>query len=346
MGRVFRCALQYDREEATAPPAVIAKFPTEDLGYRSLLDQFAVYEREVRFYSELRDDCPIPTPVCYFADRDPASGDFLILLEDLAPAQPGKPIAGCTRGEALAAVELIAKMHSRWWTDKRLDSLEWLATPDVPRMELFISRNYHDAWRAFARRSSNHLPAHLSRAGRLLGRHLLTVLRRLSSPPRTLVHGDFQLGNIFFSEAGTIRAVADWQVVVRARGPMDLGHFVVRSLDPAERRTAEADLIRRYHEILVRSGIEAYSLQDCWDDYRLSVLSQFGLGIVLEYALSRHKREEPAEDAALQALSVVSGRLFAAIDDLRPEELLPREPLWRRYLPSSWGGQSQAQISG
>jgi hypothetical protein len=334
VGRVFRCSLQFDREEPTAPSTVIAKFPTDDPGYRELLDRFRVYEREVRFYREIRNACPIPTPMCYFADRDSVTHDFLILLEDLAPAQPGRPAVGCTVEEAGRVIDHQAKLHARWWGDPDLDDLEWLPTPSVRRMEDFLSQNYRAAWRAFHVRSLGPLEGRVKRAGRLLGEQLISVLRHLSSAPRTLVHGDFQLGNVFFSKDGEIKAVADWQVVVKARGPMDLSHFVVRSLEPEDRRAAEGELVRRYHDTLILNGVKDYSFQDCWDDYRLSSLAQLGLGVALQHALSTHKTKETAAAGdSTEDLGRVGMRLFAAVAELRPDDLLMHRQPWKRFWP-------------
>jgi Uncharacterized oxidoreductase dhs-27/Ecdysteroid kinase-like family len=335
VGRVFRCSLRYDREAPTAPSTIIAKFPTDDPGYRGLLDRFGVYEREVRFYREIRDDCPIPVPVCYFAERDPVTHDFLILLEDLAPAQPGRPLVGCSTAEANSVIDHLAKLHARWWGDADLDGLEWLPTPSVQRIEDFVSRNHRAAWREFPLQSAGPLETRIKRAGRLLGGQLITVLRHLSKAPRTLVHGDFQLANVFFSKDGEIRAVADWQVVVKARGPMDLSHFVVRSFEPEDRREAEGDLVRRYHQSLILNGVKDYSFQECWDDYRLSSLAQLGLGVALQHALSTHKTKEMAPGDAPDAINRMGMRLFAAVTDLHPDDLLARGKLWRRLLPST-----------
>jgi hypothetical protein len=330
VGRLFRCSIAYDREVPTAPKTLIAKFPTDHMGRRSLFDEFGLYEREVRFYRQLRDETPMPTPLCFFSERDPATGDFAILLEDVAPAAPGDPLVGCTVEEARAAVDLISRMHLKWWQDETLDRQEWLPAPNSEQMKHRVAETYQSAWGAFVDRIGEHLPDALLKLGPKLGEHLPTVLDRLSSPPRTLVHGDFQLGNIFYSEARDIVVVADWQVIVRARGPMDVAYFLARSLDPKDRRAAEGELIRRYHRNLRSNGVEGYTFQESWNDYRLAVLSQFGLGVVLGYALAGETAEETTQSRQEALAAVVSARLIAALRDLRPQEILESQSFWRR----------------
>jgi hypothetical protein len=36
----------------------------------------------------------------------------------------------------------------------------------------------------------------------------------------------------------------------------------------------ERDLLRRYHDGLVRGGVGGYSWADCWNDYRLAVATR------------------------------------------------------------------------
>ena len=75
------------------------------------------YEREVRFYKEIAPTVGIRTPRCYHADWDRDSGLFVLLLEDLAPAQQGDQIDGCTLEQAALALDELAKLHAPRWAD-------------------------------------------------------------------------------------------------------------------------------------------------------------------------------------------------------------------------------------
>lgn len=329
VGRLFRIALKYDGQVA-GPASVIAKFAAADPARRALFSEFGLYEREVLFYRELQARSPVPTPRCFYAHSDRDAGQFLLLLEDLHPSAPRDPIAGATREQASAALNLISKMHGRWWQTPELDA-PWLPALNTPSLWGRVQETYEAAWAEFAVENAAHLPREILRLGSRLNEHLLTVIDRLSRPPLTLVHGDYQLGNIFYGETGEIRAVADWQVIVKGRPAMDVAHLVVRSLPPEVRRRAESSLVRRYCEALTAAGGGPYSERECWEDYRLSALSQFGLGIVLAHALRAGRMPRQAERRIDSVAAVVGTRLIAALLDLRPLDVLDSRRWWTRF---------------
>lgn len=327
VGRLFRCRLTY--AGGSGPATVVAKLAGEASASRSLFQRFGLFEREVGFYRELQAETPVPTPGCYFAGLDKESGDFALLLEDLGGSATGNPLAGATAEQVRQALDLAAKMHARWWNDESLAHRNWLVGANAPRMKAVIAEMYGPAWSAFDAAFGKHLPAPLQKLGPSLGALLPRVLDHLSTPPVTLVHGDFQPANLFYAADGRIVAVGDWQVIVRARGAMDVSYLLVNGVDPAERRRIERDAVRDYHLALMADGVQGYTLAELWGDYRLAALSQFGLVIVLSYALRSDAPAAP--DPEREALASVAGaRLISAMTDLRPQELLEKAPLWRR----------------
>lgn len=330
VGRLYRCHLSYDSSPLDSPRSLVIKFPGADKALRELFNEFGLYEREVRFYAEIGAATGLPTARCYYAATDDSTGNFVILLEDLAPASPGDTLAGATEKEAERALDLISHMHAKWWNHQALSELDWLPSPSTDRMRDLINRDYAEAWARFAANFGEYLPAAVMRLGAQLGEHLVDVIERLSAPPTTLVHGDFQPGNVFYDEDDAIRALIDWQVVVSSRGPMDVAYFVARSLDPAVRRRVERKLVRRYHASLLNAGVRDYSFDECWDDYRLAILSQFGLGVVLAHALQTRTTQPKSSERLRAVAAVVGSRLTAALVDLRPLEVITGRPLWKR----------------
>ena len=76
---------------------------------------------------------------------------------------------------------------------------------------------------------------------------------------------------MFFGADGEM-AVCDWQIVSRARGPYDVAYFLSQSVNPADRRAIEMDILHRYHEKLLERGVPEYSFDQCFDDYRRSAM--------------------------------------------------------------------------
>ena len=88
--------------------------------------------------------------------------------------------------------------------------------------------------------------------------------------PRAVQHGDYRLDNMLFgtSEGGYPLAVVDWQTVVWGPPAFDASYFLGAGLSVDDRRKAERELLRRYHEGLRAGGITDYGWDDLWRDYR------------------------------------------------------------------------------
>ena len=89
---------------------VLAKFPAASEASRRTARRFRSYEKEFRFYTEVAPTVGIATPACHHAEMDPETHDFVLLLEDLAPARVGDQLAGCGVADRhfAAAVDLDA----------------------------------------------------------------------------------------------------------------------------------------------------------------------------------------------------------------------------------------------
>src|SRR5262245_63967211 len=79
-----------------------------------------MYEREARFYAELADRVPVPTPRCFHASAE------LLVLEDLAPAVAGTFAEGLTSARVEAVIDVLVAMHGEWQGRAELDRLPWL----------------------------------------------------------------------------------------------------------------------------------------------------------------------------------------------------------------------------
>ena len=72
---------------------------------------------------------------------------FTLVLEDLAPAESGDQIAGCSLDQARAAAVNVAGLHAPTWNDPSLRELDWLI-PDLaayPEMAAAIPGGRHRA---------------------------------------------------------------------------------------------------------------------------------------------------------------------------------------------------------
>ncbi len=328
VGRLFRVRLQYDIEEEGAPAALVAKLAARPGAIRDIAVRFRLYEREARFYQELAHRVEVRTPRLYHAVASPGSATYALLLEDMCPAVEGDPLTGCTLEQAEMLIGCLARMHAAWWNSPELDQLPWLPLPNDEVTLQTADAFFGAAWQAFLRNLDHEVSQPIVALGERL-KHDRSVLDRLAAPPRTLVHGDLRVSNLMFANdaAKKLRAVVDWQTVGQCRGAMDVASLFVNNLQPEERRLAEAELLPRYWRALQENGVRGYSFDDCWLDYRLAVVDQFGQGVVLSSLLYVDGQQD-------EELGRVTGnRLLTAVLDLDLVDLLPPVSGWARWLP-------------
>ena len=90
-----------------------------------------------------------------------------------------------------------------------------------------------------------------------------------NSGPRTFVHGDPHMGNLFVdTAAGNRTGFLDWAMIGRSPGLRDVAYVLCNSIPAAVRATDERGWVERYCELLAGSGIEL-DPDAAWDTYRL-----------------------------------------------------------------------------
>jgi hypothetical protein len=315
MGRSVRFRLEWEGDATAAPASVVGKFPSDDPRSRATGTAQGAYEKEVRFYGELAQTVDIRTPHCFFADVAPATGDFVLLLEDLAPARQGDQLAGCGVDRAALAIAEAARLHAPRWGDPGLPGLGFLRTPD-PDGASVLQAIYQSLFPGFAERYQSRRGADDLALFERLGPRLAPWVLA-SGSPLTLVHGDFRLDNMLFGAEGgpTALAVVDWQTVALGPGPSDVSYFLGAGMQPDERRRNEAALLRDYHDRLLSAGVSGYDWDRCHAEYRRSSFC----GIVMTVVASMIVEQTERGDDMFMAMA---SRHAAHARDLEAETLL------------------------
>ncbi|WP_435768841.1 phosphotransferase family protein [Nocardioides sp. SYSU DS0651] len=309
IGTCYRLALSGD---PALPASVLAKLPAVDPAARALLAN--PYRTEVRFYASIAPTVAVRVPRLHYAAVASDGGDFVLLLEDLAPAAQGDQIAGCSVAQAEDAVINLAGLHGPRWCDPALLDIEGMALngpedaellADLlgPAVELFLA-NLGDLLSVEDAATVRDIPS-------LIARWALGRSERFG-----LVHGDYRLDNLLFPADGGPGVVAvDWQTLSLALPARDLAYVVSTSLDPAERRAAERSLVAAYHAALTVHGVASYSLEECWDDYRFAMLQG---PLVSVFGQAYGTRTERGD----RMFAVMTARCCAAIRELGTLELV------------------------
>ena len=319
MGQLACVKPHYDRLEAAAPRSLIAKFPAEAEENRDVANHFRFYEREIRFYEEIADEIDLRTPRCYYSAMDIEADEYVLLLEDLAPARVGDQLAGCSRQEAELAISKLAKFHATWWDSQRLEDLDWMPYLNDPVIAS-VEEAYQDAWEPFVERFGDKVPRSVLEIGEGLGTRLKTIQDQEIIPPQTIGHGDYRLDNLFFAppESGDPLAVIDWQISFRGRGSLDVAYFMSQSVTSRERKASEMDILRAYHQTLTENGVDRYDFDHCLHDYRLGTLFWLVTPVIVGGTL------DLSNERGLALATTIIERSVAAIVDLKAGELLPK----------------------
>lgn len=309
IGANYRLELQ---GEGPLPPTLVAKMGAG--ADRSIVS--GGYRKEVAFYLDLATTVAVRTPRCWFGAITEDAAVFTLLLDDLAPAEVGDQLAGCTPAKAEAAVVNLAGLHGPRWCDPTLydhpeldpvdpDGAAFLGDIFTSAVGTFVDRyraEVDDEGERTLRRFAEAVPAWMvARAERF-----------------ALGHGDYRLDNLLFDPSGAVAAV-DWQTLSVGPPGRDLAYFCGTSLEPGERRRHEVALVATYRKALLDQGVDAtaYPEATAFEDYRLGVL-QGPLITVLGAVYATAGRSERADVMFLTMLR----RSLAAIADLDPFALL------------------------
>lgn len=290
VGESIRFALRYDGATG-APDSVVAKFPSPDPALRAAAAAELVYQREIAFYTGLAEVTDVRVPRCVQVVLDPDRPDaFLLVLEDLGPADAGDQIAGCSLERAEAVMDAAAALHAPLWGDDGLEDADWsVRAAWLPR----IAESYAGLFDRY-----------VAELGPLVGPEDLAVGeafapvigRWFAGQPRpwTLTHGDFRLDNMLFDVRGGAEPVAvlDWQTILPGPGVADVVYFLGGCLTVDDRREHEHRLLSRYHAALLARGVRDYPFDRLLRDYRYNAFLGYFMATYAPLMVKRTARAD------------------------------------------------------
>lgn len=268
--RCYRLDVTYVDDAPSLPHTLISKFPAEDSHQRQAATDYKIYLREINFYRYLAPMVSIPTPRCFAALINGSGPEFILLLEDLTPAEQGDQISGCSVEFARDRLKDLVSLHAPTWNNPAVIDVEWMRNGDVDAYNSFIRQAYNMGYPLFMERCSSGLNA-----------EELAILKRLSETPSfpseppeleiyCATHSDYRLDNFLINNGVNppTTKVIDWQTLIAGNPMRDVAYFLGGCVLPDELRPAEESLVRSYHDALVAAGVTDYPWETCWDDYR------------------------------------------------------------------------------
>ena len=235
------------------------------------------------------------------------------MMEDLAPAEQGDQIRGCSVDQAtLAATELV-KLHAPRWADPSLADLLWLQAGDPEEAAEIGSAFFGQLFPAFVDRYRSRLAGEHIVVGEKLQRNFKNWTLGYRGPA-TIIHRDYRLDNMLFGGARGV-TVVDWQTPSLGAGASDLAYFIGAGLLPDLRRSSEHDLVRTYHHGLCERGVTGYDFSDCWNDYRRYSFSGYIMAVVASMIVGQTQRGD-------DMFMVMAGRHAQQVIDLDAYDFL------------------------
>lgn len=274
---------------ANAPGSVVLKLPAADETSRMAGESLGLYYAEVSFYQDFAAKLDMRTPACHLAIIAENKVDFSLVMEDVAPAEQGDQMEGCTLEQARLAVTEVTKLHAPLYNNPILKQTDWLN--NSANSAALFRPMLQEFYKGFCERYADRIePEIIAMGERYYGG--MDDLVEADADPFSLVHTDYRLDNMLFATeaGGPPITVVDWQTAAIGSPLSDVAFFIGAGLHVKERRAHEEELVRLYHETMLASGITDLDWNTCWDLYRVNSFAGFMMAVMASQLVERTDR--------------------------------------------------------
>jgi len=323
--KVSKVSLQYSEDLSSLPKSLVVKF----LFWEKPLQQKVIlfvkkilgsldrevmylnsYEIESRFYQHFAKKSieGVKIPTLYFNSEDSFENKFGMILQDLSHCENGQPF-GFSKEDSELCLTKLAIFHASHWKQ---------TTINIPKLKIWDIGGYWTgskregnkkeiqiAWESVLKNFPNQFP--ISTYTRQLGKKLFDKLEHIADlfnglQPRTLVHGDYKVSNIFIDKSKKedfqVYAI-DWQWFGVGNPALDVMYFLATS-PHHDTVDLQKDFLNLYHSNLLSNGVEDYpfntfyrQFQLCWLDFFIYVVvSKWGSMKPESFAKYQTKRKD------------------------------------------------------
>jgi hypothetical protein len=284
----FCLRLDWAAEEPDLPASVVAKCTSPDETSLASAKLLNLYTKEVNWYRELAPLSTVRVPVCHEAHVNEIGDDFLLLLEDCAPAEQGNQLAGIDVGQAESALVEAARLHAPFLGNRAVIELEWLQTD--AETATMVRGLLGQFWPMFKERYHGRLPGDLFDLGDEYVDRVQAAGDEPEPPLVTVTHGDFRIDNMLFGSPDGRVVVLDWQTVAPGHPLSDVAYLLGTSIaDSALRRAEEQRLVEFYCEQMAALGASV-DRDQAWTAYRRYAGNGFAMAITASMLAKRTER--------------------------------------------------------
>jgi hypothetical protein len=294
-----------DWTDGSHPATFIAKCPSADPVSRGAAAIFHLYDMEVGWYRDVADHCNALCPKAYHADIAENEQEFVLLLEDMAPASQGDQLAGASLLQVESSLAEAAALHS-FKPAAGFENLPWLHHGEGNAQ--FLENSLSAGYPLFRERFSALLSPDILDLGQQLVDRIGSYI---AHPPKqqAITHGDMRLDNILFHDDGRIAALVDWQTCSLGNPANDVAYLIGTSFaDPAIRRDHEESLVRAYLAL----RFDGPDFDQFWTDYRRHAFS----GFIMAINASLHVQQTERGDRMFAAMAERPAQMAIDLDSL------------------------------
>jgi aminoglycoside/choline kinase family phosphotransferase len=315
--------IELDYASGQGPASVVIKMPSASDANRATAVAFHCYERETIFLRDVSARMSARIPKVFHADIE-GEEDFVVVMEDMRGYDIGDQVVGCTIEQARLGMPCIAQFHASFWG--KVDH------PDYDFIPYHYPSYFSDAmhgtaiqvWDQMAEFAGDALPQELRDVKEEYLAAIPGLQKWATDEPRTIVQGDFRMDNLFFGtnpDQAPI-ALSDWQGLLRGKAAHDIAYFLSQSTPTELRRKHERELVALWHEGLVAGGVNDYSAEHAWEDYRRAVLCLWSYVTVIAGVLeegNERGRQWMTEMVRRSAATIIDLGLLALLPEFEPQ---------------------------
>ena len=315
-----RLTITYDKDSPELPKTMIVKMPTTFRTALTVALQYNIYEKEIRFYTEVAPKSPIRVPGLIYSDYDLEAKKFILILEDCSCYKMIDQIEGLDYEQTKQAIISIADFHARWWDAPDLFSFDWMFKPWDKTAMSYID-TFRNSWDLAVKSEEflELLPEDGREVGEKIYKHFPWLINDVRYENLTFAHFDYRADNMFFDSENSENPIItiDWGSLLVSRGIQDVTYLLALSIKIDLRRQIEKEMIRLYLKRLEENGITSFDFDMAWDDYLRSLM---GYSFLSPLGFTQLDKSDPR---AIELGKANATRLFGAIIDNDATSIFP-----------------------